>query len=237
MRHLIFNSPVEELARHQGCLEIVDAWQLLLEQLLPDSPIDTAVELCCGAFPKAGLALQNLQAHVQMYYLDQSRLALQQCQSFLKNFPGHYASANFLQDEIENDSLKLQCDLLLGNHVFDDLLLRNFLSKNGAIIKNPYHSKEFFLKTVSKAILYYDGNVGDYLAVLCKSLDRLVKPGGYIVISEYASWYESTYRIDHWLPLRLELLQNVNIIFLQNGYLPISFSQNNQSMRFYVWKK
>lgn len=223
--------------QYEGSLVFTAAWQLLLQQLPCISSINTAMELCCGVFPKAGLALQKLQPHTHMYYLDASAEALYQCKSFLQQFPKYYSSAFFLQNMLESNELKLRFDLLLGNHVIDDIFLRHFLCKTQSVIKNPYCSKEVFLTTVSQAIPYYMRHGQDYLVTLCEIFNRLLKLNGQIILSEYTSCYERELCIIEWPRLRLQLFEKMNDVFLQLGFSSIRFLHTADIFQVYGWKK
>ena len=193
------------------------AWQEVLHQLPNRCILKSAAEIACGGFPKAGLAVQQLFPDTKIFYIDTCATALEHCKERLHAcLPTQ--SASFLQYSLDDHSIPMTVDLILGNHVLDDILLRHYLHQINAEITDPYHSPDFYLKTVSDVILYYTKNTHAYVEKLLDTFDYLLNPQGLILLSDYTSYYETFYKLTERPHYRFNLLEKMTGYLHQKGY-------------------
>lgn len=199
------------------------AWkQIALELKQAQCPV--AFEICCGQSPKAGLALHELFLSQQIGFIDASVSALATCKKIMCRLAPE-CDALFINSSLEEFYYDEPVQLLVGNHVFDDLLIQHYLDYVGQIDRKAYQRKEEYLTLVAELLLFYRSNHSLFLNHLAKHFSRIIDRNGRIILSDYLSYYEKRFQLRDWALLRFELVDKLSQHLINEGFQPVILQQ------------
>lgn len=146
------------------------------------------VDLCPGYTPKVELALFYLGYKGEIMLLDQENSSTKQVEKFMQLFNPKYKikrkKINLFGD------LKDKYQIIIGNHIIDDLVIDYFCKKT-KIKPSEVYEKEGKLVEVWKRIFADKKNITKNLVPkISKIFEKLMAKNGLILIAQYQSYIE-----------------------------------------------
>lgn len=167
----------------------IETWQTIL-QSFDFSSVSTIIDLCPGWAPKIELALLHTNFIGTLLAVDQSKDHLSFLKHLLDPFPKRY-TMQYRNLHIFENHPRLQTDMLIGNHIIDDLLIEYYQKKNKQK-PNPFVN----MKTLP--IMWNDILADKEISATIFNnfipfLDASINRNGFLLISHYPSYQEKLY--------------------------------------------
>ncbi len=143
------------------------------------------LDLACGFFPKVELGLLYYGFKGNVTLVDIDHAALLQAEKFLNFF-----SVPFSIKRMSCSIWKLpskQYQLIVGNHLIDDVLLERFSRLHAIRLSETYTSEALFMK-MWEQIIANDAFGIKIMQELADMIMRLLAPGGIVVFVDYPSF-------------------------------------------------
>jgi hypothetical protein len=179
------NIPVR-LDYYQYCIE---TWEKLLNSIdLRDK--SKIIDLCSGWSPKLELALIKTNFKGDVFIIDESKENLQCLLALISPFNKNYKIKPVLADLLK-ESCSIHADVVLANHIMDDLLISLYLKKRNLKI-NPFESM-ILMKKIWKEMLIDKESFNKIFYRLRNFLYSVTNKSGYILIAQYCGYQENLY--------------------------------------------
>jgi hypothetical protein len=173
--------------------------------LLPNKKY-SILDIGPGYFPKIELGLYYNNFRGTVTLLDNNNSALIGADSFLKFFNIKFQTKKFKKDIWSKHSVKY--DLIVANHLIDDLLLSQFCTKNKIPIKHLYTKEESFVNAW-KQIVYDKKLSAELINRFSAQLNQLTKNSGYIILLDYPSHSHKSLKLHFIFSLVKEFKNNL----------------------------
>ncbi|MDD5456232.1 MAG: hypothetical protein PHV30_04280 [Candidatus Margulisbacteria bacterium] len=211
------------------------AWEEVLKKIdLTD--INGILDLCPGNGPKAAIALHYLDFRGTLYHLDKDEAASNVLLTFIKMFRSRFTLKYINQDFFEYNGQKV--DMLIANHVIDDLLIDKYCKTSGVLLEHIYESNDLFLDTIKRITDEPDSVRTEYAEHIALTLSRYLLPGGTAIFCHYSGLVEESLKIHYWadyckmmLEEMLEKLGNYGFVFSRKT------ENKNMNSVFYFYEK
>jgi len=193
-----------------------ETWRKILDKLNFRN-LKTVFDLCPGWSPKLELALLETDFSGILYAVDKSKDNLNILKNLIEPFPKKFI-VKYIQADILNLSKAfsdLSADLILANHIVDDMLLDNYLKGNHSnieLFENPV-----LLKKTWHKILNQDNNFTQIKERLKEILASRLNPGGYLLLAQYLGYQENLYKLREAYRKCKGLVGNLKTDLLKTG--------------------
>jgi hypothetical protein len=190
---------------YQYCVE---TWEKIFEQL-DFQKIKTIIDFCPGWSPKLGLALLKTNFSGILYAIDESHENLNLFKSLIDPFPKKFC-IKYISADIMNPGNKFQnlsADLILANHIIDDMALGHFLK--GKNSKIELFENAVFMKQTWLEILKKKNNFRMIASKLRNTFTKLLNPNGYLLIAQYMGYQESLYGLEKVYTRCSSVIENI----------------------------
>lgn len=181
---------------YQSCTE---TWAEILKLLAVDR-IKTIFDICCGWSPKIELALTRTSFRGNVILIDKSRENLAILHQFIDPIGKGFTITDLPIDILHIQSrLKLspiQADVIILNHVIDDLVVEYFSPPKNLTQTDKYYSDMNLLKSLWAKIVNQKTLQKQFLVQITNSLLSLSRKNTYILIAQYQGYQEKLYHLD-----------------------------------------
>lgn len=198
---------------YQYCVE---TWIEIFRQL-DFKNIHTIIDLCMGWSPKIELALLQTKFEGTLYVVDKSKENLLLFSHLIEPFEKKYKIAHKTLDICNANASVLQGDLLIGNHVIDDIFLDRYITKNGLTHLNLYESPGTQKKTWDSIIvdeLFIQETHNAFLHFILSS----VREKGCVILAQYPGYEEKLYDLSQGYRFTKYLLQRLRKELVEIGF-------------------
>lgn len=205
----------EFLVYLQGYHEIAQIWAKVLKPIITENT-KCVLDLCPGWAPKIELALHNLafSGTVQMWDVDLS--STKRAMDYMKLFKPNYDLQQVGTNLLSGDS-QIKSDLIVANHIIDDLLLYKFCMRNKIELSSLYGS-ESLLIAATEGIITDKKIQKEISSRLVSVVDTTLSKGGFFVISQYAGLFEKANHLDNWILFCKEILDDIKTELFKKSY-------------------
>jgi hypothetical protein len=215
--------PLVRLDYYQYCVE---TWIEILK-LIPFSKIDSIVDICCGWAPKIELALLETDFTGTVFALDKSKDNLSILKSLIDPFPKKFRIRYLVKDIVKNSPkpLPVKPDLIIGNHILDDLFIDYYCHKSRLSRDNLYLDIEemsYIWKKIISSKKVRDEVLDRVLSFFIQNL----KPQGILILTQYTGYQERLYGKGEWARYCQETLKILKDQLLSDKI----FRENNQEI-------
>jgi|TARA_Y100000310_G_scaffold345855_1_gene471478 hypothetical protein len=185
---------------------IIEKWTRILERLLLEKSAHVT-DLLPGDDPKLEVALVDVNFRGILSLVDTSPEALSALTSFLEE-----RSADYRVSAVQSNALFSELpssDLVVGNHILDDLISFEFCRRNGFDYARMPVDVAYSRQVWDK--ICQDSNNGLYETpqVAFDNAARSLNRGGLIVLSSYASRFEREHGFAHETRLCSQLFRQL----------------------------
>jgi hypothetical protein len=190
-------------------------WECILKEININS-YSHVVDLCPGYSPKIELGLFYLQYKGEVVAIDGDSHALSMLVRFMDLFNPQFK----ISKKIVNlfGRFKGNYDVVLANHIIDDLVLCYF-SQKLRIKHRDIYSKEENVKIIWKHVLSDKKTNLDMMStVISKMFNQLIEPKGIICITHYKSYFDKLLDADKAYKFNQELLKKIVAELKHNGF-------------------
>lgn len=163
------------------------AWSNIFKQLSVQS-FKEVIDLCPGFTPKVELGLLYAGFKGNVKILDQDLSVMKQLQKNLQLFYPTFSTELLLTDLFKQN--KISARFIVGNHIFDDLILNYFGKKLNIDTSRIYRDEEQFLHLWKMILADKQRNKQEIVQILSHTLKQLVAKNGYLCLSQYQSYME-----------------------------------------------
>lgn len=151
----------------------------------------TVIDLCPGWSPKIEMALLKTSFSGTVVAVDKSYTDLQYLLLLLTPFNPQF-KIKLKQIDLNKEQYNLKGDIIIANHLIDDLLVDAYLSKTGTyelnIFQNSTHLQSIWGKIIPDKRLHKK-----VTTLLVEILLESIQKQGYIIISQYEGYQEKLY--------------------------------------------
>ncbi len=171
--------------------------------------IRSIIDLCPGWSPKIELALLQTKFDGTIIAIDKSQEALDCFHTLIDPFPKKFqvrvVKANILDNSPNFDR---KTDMVVANHIFDDLLIDYFLGKQGKTNINVFQDRKYF-EEIWEDILK-EKNIEEIIFDKLKDLFlQLVNKNGYFIVAQYFGYQEKLYNLEKAYYLCRKIMKRV----------------------------
>lgn len=174
---------------YQYCTE---TWENIFAQF-DFRKIKSIIDFCPGWSPKLELALLNTNFSGTLYAIDKSADNLDIFRSLIDPFPKKF-TLKCLNADIVNlgdGFANLSADLILANHIVDDMLMAEFLKGSHSeieLFENQTLMQQAWLKILKQesCFLEIENKLREIIA-------KRLNPGGYLLLAQYLGYQENLY--------------------------------------------
>ncbi len=150
------------------------------------------LDLCPGANPKIEIALAQMGYQHNLTLADSSNEALLRSASFIKLFDPRF-KLNLKKQELWKISGKF--DLIVGNHIFDDILLSDHCARNGQDLNQAYSNEERLKRTWQNLAQEQESCSIKLASKLAKKINALLTEKGAVILTHYPSYVERSLKM------------------------------------------
>lgn len=176
-------------------------WKLLLSQT--NLPLKgSCISLCSGSRPKAELGLLYHGFSGKLTCINKDARELEELAEFLKLFNAGFRTEPLCADIFAVE--RRSANLILGNHIIDDLCYDSFSSCLGIEACELYQDPKLvqrFWQLVPKAQL-----IAEISEKLAGIIMRLSRPGGCCILTQYQSQFEEVYELNKCTDICREIM-------------------------------
>lgn len=159
-------------------------WRSLAEAVRI-SPTARIAEIGCGHVPKVAIGLHYLGIAGKVDLVDNDAIALDRASRFLEligvRYPVGLVRATLFDEMVKG------YDVILANHLLDDLILNHFCALRGVDVAKLYEEENRYIDVWEK-IVATPHLLGDFVPVLAETLIAKVQPGGVVLLLDYPSF-------------------------------------------------
>lgn len=198
----------------KGWLRHGRTWAHLLRGLAIDN-FTTAIDLCPGWAPKVelGLLLRRWRGHLTL--LDRDLIAINRLRAFLETFFPPFSVTN-LADDLYTTAIK--ADLVLANHVVDDLLLDAFTPAQGV----AYEDERALQAAHERLFKDRERALEELTPRISAALLSILNGRGAMVLVQYPSYVESLLPLERGSTVVTEAFRRISVQLQDAGLRPLS---------------
>lgn len=212
----------EFLQYTQRWLDQANAWKEIITKLnVP--PTGTIIDLLPGSLPKIELALNQLRFQGTIHAIDldpQALKALDTHLSLISPLSFIYVPHHTNLYQISN----IKADLIIANHIIDDLLLYEFSESVSQPLSKIYDSEKAFLEAISH-ITKNPPHPDDLSQKISTQLFKLSSSNCIIALNNYKGIIETGYQLDEWYQLCTSTLTRISNTLLEHGFIQVQLSK------------
>jgi len=151
-------------------------------------------DLCPGFSPKIELALFYAGFEGQVVMIDKDFSALSKLERFMRLFQPKFSLIKKRVDLF--NEFKESYDVVLANHVIDDLVIAYFAEKNGIKLRDVYAKEGKIVILWNKILKNKEQNLAEILSVVASVFRKITKRDGIICFTQYKSYMEKLLDMD-----------------------------------------
>ena len=182
--HDVYRRTMEFFFYFESYHRLARTWQQVLE-LLDIHSTQSILDICPGWAPKIEMALVYLGYKNRVHILDQDKSVMRICENFLNFFNPQFKvfchPKNFFEHEEQ------RTELVIANHVLDDLLLERYSHFSGQTLSEIYRSEASFVEVTAKIPDWQKTHWPEVVKEIADALSRFVCSGGLLILSQYPS--------------------------------------------------
>jgi hypothetical protein len=159
-------------------------------QVLSNFPLNNykkILDICPGYSPKVEIALLYANFQGEVFIMDKNREAINLLLDIMKIFRPKYRLTPMVQNLFTTNN---NYHFVLGNHIFDDLVLSYFCNKFNLKLDDLYAKEKILLSTWQEILNNKDDNINEICNELSTALKNIVAKDGYLCLSYYQSYIE-----------------------------------------------
>lgn len=196
-------------------LQLGHDWEKLLEVLNIEKH-EKIVDICPGFTPKIELGLYFRQFKGKIYILDIDSKSINSLTRFIKLFNPQF---KVLKKKENLFGKKISVfDLVLGNHIIDDLVVYYFTNKAGISLKDFYAKEEVAISVWKNILKSKSANVNDVSEKIADILERITRDRGTVCLSQYKSYAEKLFGLSEAYTFNKEVFGKVKSILVGRGF-------------------
>jgi hypothetical protein len=181
-------------------------WAQLLEPL-EINKFTKIVDLCPGYTPKIELALFYLGYKGEVIVLDNDVESVTELKKFMALFNPQFAITERIVNLFNPSKEKYQ--LVLANHVIDDLVLSHFSQKKGVSLKNIYEKEGALIDLWKYILSNKESHLNEIIPRIASVFDQLIEKNGLLCMSHYKSYMEKILDMDDAAGFNREVFKQV----------------------------
>ncbi len=174
------------------------------------------VDLCPGWTPKIELALFYLSYTGEVLILDKEADSSERVIKFMELFHPQYTIQKKEQDLFE--PIKESYEVVIANHIVDDLVLHYFAKKMDIKPKDIYEKEGIFEDLWKKILRKKENHMQEILPILIEIFSKIVCKGGIVLLSQYKSYIENLLDLDEAVEFTVVLLRKVTTKLCEEGF-------------------
>ena len=192
-------------------------WARVLERL-DVKRYRSIIDLCPGWSPKVELGLFYLGFSGEVSLVDQSPDALKQLTDTLTLFAPRYHLKPIEQNLFSPHNLR--GDLVVANHVIDDLVLSHFGEQKLFDYSAIYQAEEALERAWTAVLEHSPADRGEVIEKIAAALEQFVVPDGILVLTQYRSYLEELLDLDQSVGYSRKVLSAVVRSLESRGFIP-----------------
>lgn len=196
-------------------LQLGHDWEQILKAL-PLSNYSKIVDLCPGYTPKIELGLFFQKYDGKIYVLDIDSKSINSLARFIKLFGPEFRVIK--KKENLFGKIGSSYDLVLGNHVIDDLVVYYFTNKSGITLKDFYANEEVAIEVWKKILGSRSANVKDVSVKIADIFGKITNKGGTVCLTQYESYAEKLFGLKEAYLFNKEVFAKVKSILIKRGF-------------------
>lgn len=199
----------------EGYIEQSKRWERILKPVLAENHITSITDICPGWAPKIELALGHLEFTGTITLFDQDATAMKKLKNFTHYF---YPSINLVQHkgDVFSNAKKPHSDLIVANHIIDDLILSLYTKKYRIHLETLYASEKSFIQTTND-ICTNQTFLREATNTIIYALHQFVSPTNMLVIRQYPGLTEASIGLTKWIKCIAKITQEISKTMQENN--------------------
>lgn len=191
-------------------------WKNILKAL-PLKKNSKIVDLCPGYTPKIELGLYYLNFCGKIHILDKDVNSIKNLDRFISLFNPKFKIIK--KQENLFGPKKTSYDLVLGNHIVDDLVVYYFTNKSGIKLQDYYAQEEIAIEVWKNILAQKTTNLVEVSEKIANIFENITKPKGIICLSQYKSYTEKLFDLSEAYKFNKETFKCLKSILEKRGFL------------------
>ena len=179
----------------------------------------TILEVLSWWSPKLWIALYSLGYTWDFYVIDKNKYFLNELKEGLKIFSPKF-QLHLLKIDIFSISNFGNFDMVIGNHIIDDLIFQYYCDLNLIKIENIYDNWELFIQIWKKISIDYD-LIENIVNILERIFIWSVGKNWYLILTQYLGHIEKNFDIDSYNISKLvieKLIKKLTLIWFKENF-------------------
>lgn len=205
----------------KGYQQVAETWIHVLKPLI-SKDTQHVLDLCPGWAPKIELALHMLDFKGTVYLWDVDSASTQLVLDYMKLFKPKYNLTPVESDLFLNNFNK-KSDLIVANHIIDDLLLYEYCKENHRSMKSLYESEQKMLDAIKDIMI--DQEIQKMISSkLVRVVEKNLAFGGCFVVSQYSGLFETANNLIEWVYFCKAILNLIKESLMKKNYFDVTNS-------------
>lgn len=196
-------------------LQLGHDWERVLK-VLPLNNFSKIVDICPGYTPKIELGLFFQKYDGRVYVLDIDSKSINSLARFIKLFSPEFKVVK--KKENLFGKIGVSYDLVLGNHVIDDLVVYYFTNKSGIKLKDFYANEEVAIKVWKNILESRSTNVKEVSVKIADIFGKITNKGGTVCLTQYESYAEKLFGLKEAYLFNKEVFAKVKSNLIKSGF-------------------
>jgi hypothetical protein len=174
----------------------IETWQKIFGEI-DFSKINSIVDLCPGWAPKIEIALLRTNFSGRLIAIDKSKENTDCFNKLFAPFESKFKVTTLNIDLFKRmnklTNLERSSDLVIANHIIDDLIMDIFFRKNNFFKKEEVFENPKRMKNIWDEILKHEEIFNEAKDKIKKIIDKTVNLDGYFLMTQYLGYQENLY--------------------------------------------
>jgi hypothetical protein len=197
---------------------IGETWSRIFESLSIDEHKEI-LDICPGFAPKIEIGLFYSNYKGKVVVLDKKKEAVMNLKKIMLIFRPNFEIIPYIHNIFSKT--KRRFEFVVGNHIFDDIILEYFCEKNKLPSNNLYEKEGEFTKTWNIILKQQDEYAKEIVEKITEIFILLVDNEGYLCLAQYKSYMEKMLDLDKPYLFTKKVYKKVIENLCENGFAKI----------------
>lgn len=189
-------------------------------------------EILPGWGPKVAIPLTQIDYRWKLILLDKQMSFLDELEDSLQIFYPKFEIEK--RAESIMDHMDFFTDVIIWNHVIDDLLLDEYCVQQGINVDDLYNDGKKFVSTREE--LWKTSTIASTIAIaLIEKFDFMINPGGCLILAQYAWETEKNFGLDISIQMCADVVEMIKKWLERRGFVEDVEVKNEAYSKLKTW--
>ncbi len=196
------------------CQRIAENWYAIFQEL-DINQYSIICELSPGWAPKIEIALSQIGFSWKIILVDKQKSFLDELEDNLSIFSPEFDIVKKWENILE--LVDVRADILIWNHIIDDLILDYYCELEGIDVNNLYYDGNKFV-SIRADIQRDSWLVEELVEKLVERFETIINDGGYLLLAQYPGETEKNFGLDISIELCRWMTEKIKVELEKRGF-------------------